>query len=119
MWYSEFKTAISVYTGLERDALHIHAALLLYILAMGLFRKSRRSRVPWLVVLALELLNEAMDASHNWGEERPGEIFAGSAKDLWNTMLWPTVLLFVGRYTSWFQRPRRVPPAAPSPDQSS
>ncbi|HEX8526748.1 hypothetical protein [Allosphingosinicella sp.] len=103
-WY-ELKDLVGFYTGLEQDALHVHAALALYILAMGLFRRSRRSRVPWLVVLGLELANEAYDLQHNW-PDGPDWALHSSAKDLWNTMLWPTVLLFVGRYTSWFQRPR-------------
>ncbi len=104
MQYHDLKNFLENYTGLERDALHVHGALLLYILAMALFRQSRRSRFPWLVVLGVELANEAYDLTHNVGT---GEELAGSAKDLWNTMLWPTVLLFVGRYTNWFERKRR------------
>ena len=100
MDYAQIKLLIEQYSGLEKDALHIHGALLLYILAMFAFRQSRRSRFPWLFVLAIELLNETLDLRRNglapmaWQE---------SAKDLWNTMLWPTVLLFVGRYTNLFQ----------------
>jgi hypothetical protein len=111
-WY-EVKGAIGAYTGLERDALHIHAALFLYLIAMGVFRRNRRSRVPWLVVLGIELLNEGYDAYYNWGEDLSW-IWASAAKDLWNTMLWPTMLLFVGRYTSWFQR-RTVADPVPGP----
>jgi hypothetical protein len=107
MWYAEAKEVIAAYTGLERDALHIHAALLLYIVSMGLFRRNRRSRVPWLVVLAAELANEALDLRANWGEAWDW-LLASTVQDLWNTMLWPTVLLFVGRYTSWFQRPAKA-----------
>ena len=106
MSFAEFKILIEHYTGLERDALHIHAAILLYIIAMAVFRQSRRSRFPWLVVLAAELLNEAHDLSINWFDD-PAWALAGSFKDLWNTMLWPTVLLLVGRYTRWFQKPNR------------
>lgn len=108
MSYQDLKAFIEQYSGLERDALHIHGALLLYILAMAVFRRSRRSRFPWLLVLGVELANEAYDISQNLGRSRD-EVIAGSAKDLWNTMLWPTVLLFVGRYTGWFakKRPRK------------
>lgn len=111
MTWIEIKEAIELYTGLERDALHVHAALFLYILAMALFRQSRRSRVPWLVVLAILVANEVYDLVHNW-QDGPEWALASSAKDLWNTMLWPTVLLFVGRYTTWFQRPRRLAEAS-------
>ena len=104
MTWFDIKELIEGYTGLERDALHIHAALFLYIAAMAVFRQSRRSRLPWLVVLAVELVNEGYDIYFNCCHE-PYWLITGAAKDLWNTMLWPTVLLLVGRYTTWFQRP--------------
>lgn len=111
-WF-DFKQLIETYTGLERDALHIHAALFLYLAAMGVFRRTRRSRIPWFFVLAVELANEGYDVWYNWGDPT-SEIWSSSIKDLWNTMLWPTVLLFVGRYTTWFQRPR---PGQAAPQQ--
>lgn len=114
-WF-DIKELVGTYTGLERDALHIHAALFLYLVAMGVFRQSRRSRVPWLVVLAIELANEAHDIWYNW-DEPPDWIWGSAAQDLWNTMLWPTVLLFVGRYTTWFQRrPQPLPEPEPLGD---
>jgi len=116
-WF-DLKELIGAYTGLERDALHIHGALFLYLIAMGLFRQNRRSRIPWLIVFAAELANEGYDAYFNWGEDREW-ILEGAAKDLWNTMLWPTVLLLVGRYTTWFQR-RPLPAAAePEPEDAT
>ncbi|HEX8364265.1 MAG TPA: hypothetical protein VF603_03160 [Allosphingosinicella sp.] len=102
-WY-DLKELMGTYTGLERDALHVHGALFLYLIAMAVLRQSRRSLLPWLIVLAAELTNEFYDAWYNWGEALAW-IWESSAKDLWNTMLWPTVLLLAGRYTSWFQRP--------------
>jgi hypothetical protein len=108
MWYVELKEFIAQYSGLERDALHIHGALLLYILAMFALRQTRRSRFPWLFVLAVELANEAFDLRHQYRTQGVG-YWDESAKDLWNTMLWPTVLLFVGRYTSLFQHRSRRP----------
>ncbi len=112
MSYSDLKTLVEQYSGLERDALHIHAAILLYLMSMGLFRKSRRSRIPWLVVLGLELANEAIDITHTPSSD-PQAVLTGSLKDLWNTMLWPTVLLFLGRYTTWFQKRRSSPADVP------
>jgi hypothetical protein len=113
MRYRDLKTLLEQYTGLERDALHIHGALLLYILAMAVFRQSRRSRFPWLVVLAAELANEAYDLTRGSEGDSDEEALAGSLKDLWNTMLWPSVLLLVGRYTNWFERKHRANPPHP------
>ena len=114
MSYHDLKVLIESYTGLEKDALHIHAALLLYILAMVAFRQSRRSRFPWLFVLAVELFNELLDLRHQYRLDEPLQ-WSGAAKDLWNTMLWPTVLLFIGRYTTLFQHRSRRPAGEAKP----
>jgi len=107
MDYAQFKDLITAYTGLEKDAIHIHVALLLYILALWMFRQSRRSRLPWLFVLTIEVGNETYDLVTNWSGG-PEWAMSEAGKDLWNTMLWPTVLLFVGRYTNWFSRIREL-----------
>ena len=107
-WLNELKLLIENYSGLEKDALHIHLALLLYMVAMAVFRQSRRSRLPWLFVLGVELVNEASDLFIQYGAGDRLDL-AGGAKDIWNTMLWPTVLLFIGRYTNLFQhRPHHL-----------
>jgi hypothetical protein len=103
MTYFELKDLISASTGLEKDALHIHAAIFIYLAAMAIFRRGRASGLPWLTVLLLELANEAYDVRHNWVDGADWAL-SGSAKDLWNTMLWPTVLLLIGRHTRWFER---------------
>jgi cell shape-determining protein MreD len=100
--FADIKIFIEAYTGLERDALHVHLALLIYMLAMFLFRQSRRSRFPWIAVLLFELANEFFDLNRQRLDGTPLD-WHESAKDLWNTMLWPTVLLLVGRYTTLFE----------------
>ena len=107
MDFAALKIWIGDYTGLEKDALHIHAALALYLLAMFAFRQTRRSRFPWLFVLFVELGNEAYDLWHQEANGEPAR-WDASMKDLWNTMLWPTVLLFIGRYTDIFQHRARA-----------
>jgi len=106
MSFADLKIFIESYSGLERDALHIHGALLLYLLAMAVFGQNRRSRFPWLFVLGVEIANEAYDLIFQYQGGEPLR-WDGSLKDLWNTMLWPTVLLFVGRYTTLFQHRTR------------
>jgi hypothetical protein len=100
MNYTHFKDLIAQYTGLEKDALHIHAALFIYILVAILFRRSPRSFLPWTMVLFVELANEAHDVWENWGAPA-GWVIGESVKDLWNTMLWPTVLLLAAHLTRW------------------
>ena len=96
------KLAIMSGTGLTRDALHIHLGLAAMVLAALLFRRSLRSLLPWFVALAACLLVEAADLRDDiatYGYLRWG----ASAHDLLNTMLWPTVLLLVARYTRLFR----------------
>ena len=52
-------------------------------------------------MLAVELINEIIDL--NKYTVVTDAAWHDSAKDIWNTMLWPTVLLFVGRYTNLFE----------------
>ena len=95
------KHFVERYSGLDRDALHVHVSLMLYIASMVLLRKSVRSVSPLLVVLAVEIANEAFDLRRHWHQGPSGAV-AESSKDLWNTMLWPTMLILSGRYTTWF-----------------
>ena len=90
--YNSFKTDISEWIGLSKDALHIHIGLALFVLAMLVFRKSPASLVPWLCVLGLELANELKDVFHF---ARSGVFFdlGDSPKDFINTLFWPTVLM--------------------------
>ncbi len=101
MDYTQLKELIEQFSGLGRDALHIHVALLIYFLVAVLFRRSRRSLVPWLAVFALAVANEAHDQWLDVSGGGPAWAMGESLKDLWNTMLWPTVLMLLGRYTSW------------------
>lgn len=100
MDYTGLKDLIEHYSGLDRDALHIHVALLIYILVAVLLRRSRHSLLPWLAVFGVLLANEVHDLWLDWSGG-PAWATGESLKDLWNTMLWPTVLMLVGRHTSW------------------
>jgi cell shape-determining protein MreD len=111
MWHTQVKLALEQYTGISQDALHVHAAIILYLVAMLVLRRSWRSPLPWLVVFALETVNELLDlreqyavgATSTWREAFAGG-FAEGLKDVLNTMIWPTVLLLVGRYASQIGR---------------
>ncbi len=86
------KGRISEAMGASQDLLHVHAGLLIFIVAALLLRRSMRSPLPLLIVIVFALFNESAD----W--------MAG--KDLWrfepvadviNTILWPTILFAAAR----------------------
>ena len=84
---------------IAKDALHIYFAFAIQVAAAAIFRKSLASFLPWLTVLAFELVNEGLDM---WLGEEPhlkAWQFAGARHDLINTMILPTVVLLLCRYS--------------------
>lgn len=89
--WSRAKMAIEHNIGIGSDLLHVYAGMLL-LLAIVLLSERRVSLgVSWLIVLAFECINEALDLSRP-----PGSVesdLASSLHDLFTTMFLPTVLL--------------------------
>lgn len=84
--------------GFHNDALHVMAGLALAILFAVLLRRSLADWLPWLLVLALELINEANDyLIETWPNEVPQQL-GEMAKDVALTMALPTLLLLVARH---------------------
>jgi len=84
---------------IAKDALHIYFAFVVQIAAAVIFRKSLASFLPWLTVLAFELVNEGLDM---WlGEEAHLKQwqYDGARHDIINTMILPTALLLLCRYS--------------------
>ena len=102
---NKIKTELTELLLLSRDALHIHVGLGIYVLAMLIFRRGPTSPLPWLVVLAFELANEAIDAVH--GQHFDLDI-TGATRDIGNTMLWPTVALLMARWLAWKRQPKLI-----------
>ena len=99
MGWFYFKEWLEATTRLDMDALHVHAGLLLQLLAAWTFRRSLRSPIPWLIVLGAEMANEAYDLSIDaWPEAERLSQWGESVKDLINTMIVPTLLLVLARY---------------------
>jgi hypothetical protein len=100
---------------LEKDALHIYAALLIQLVAAAWSRRSLGDARPWLWVLGIELANEWMDLLRG-GEPRlmPWQVVS-AVHDIINTMVLPTVLLVLCRKSpnlfAWTLRER---PEAPT-----
>ena len=92
---------------IAKDALHIYFAFVIQISAAAVLRKPMSNGLPWLAVLALELVNEGLDM---WlGEELHLKQWqlVGAAHDLVNTMILPTALLLLCRYSPGLFRSRR------------
>lgn len=101
-----FKLDIVRFTGLDRDALHVYAALILHTLAAVILRRDLADWRPWLVVAMAALLNEGADIySEVWPDHA---LQAGKAvHDLVNTMIAPSFILLVARrWPSLFGRTR-------------
>ena len=53
-------------TGLDKDALHIHVSLILYLGSCLAFRWKAKQWMPWLIVLLAALAGEALDIRDHW-----------------------------------------------------
>jgi hypothetical protein len=82
---------------LEKDALHIYAAVLIQLVVARWTGRTLGHLLPWNAVLAIELLNEIVDLARG-GEPRlmPWQIVSG-VHDIINTMALPTLLLILCR----------------------
>lgn len=111
MDWQHIKDVIALWTDLERDALHIYAALLVQVASAWILRKRLAHFLPWLCVLAFAVANEWLD-TYGDGLVEQWELDAG-LHDLWNSMLLPTWLLLLARFAPrLFVAP---PPAAGEP----
>ncbi len=101
--FQDYKILIESYTGLARDALHIHIGLLIFVIIRLCWRRKGGWILAWLGALAAALGGEWLDLRR---EILHGDVQSNAAHwhDIWNTMLWPTILLFVGQ---WLQPGRK------------
>jgi len=95
-WY-DFKYWLATASGLNMDALHVHAGIAIQLAAALLLRRSMKSPLPWLVVLVAIVVNENYDLHYEYWPDR-AEQWAESIKDFWNTMLLPTLLMLIARF---------------------
>lgn len=93
------KLHVSQITALERDALHIYAAVFIQCAVALLVRRPLSHPLPWFAVLFAGLVNEWADLTFEiWPEGDRDRQWAESARDLVNTILLPTALLLAARY---------------------
>jgi cell shape-determining protein MreD len=90
-----YKTRLVEVVGLTNDAMHVHGSILILFVSAIILRRRPDSIWCWLIVFAAELFNEYADLKG----VAPGEATMDAAvHDLYNTMLWPTVILILGRF---------------------
>ncbi|MCB1755739.1 MAG: hypothetical protein KDJ38_09465 [Gammaproteobacteria bacterium] len=81
--------------GLSKDALHVYVGLAVFMLVVAA-KKSVRSMLPWLAVLAVAVVGEILDRRDDiasLGHWR----WTASLHDVLNTLFWPTVLMLSAR----------------------
>lgn len=86
--YQSVADSIGPETGASDTLLHVHAGMAVLLLARLITRRSLATWVPFSVVLAMALVNEAFDYVH-----RGQLLMPDSALDLINTVFWPLVLM--------------------------
>lgn len=97
-FWLDLKDQVSSGSGISRDGLHIMAGLLGLLGASLLTRRPVSSPIPWLIVVAVTVSNEASDLfTEIWpGKDRERQ-WAESIHDLWNTLLVPSALMLLAR----------------------
>ncbi|MDT9599707.1 hypothetical protein [Sphingosinicella rhizophila] len=84
-------------SGLDMDALHVHAGIFLQVAAALVLRRSLASPLPWFAVLVAVLANEIYDFNYEVWPNRWDQVLEGF-RDSWNTLLLPTLFLVLTRY---------------------
>ncbi|MCW4463475.1 hypothetical protein OK349_17340 [Sphingomonas sp. BT-65] len=92
LFYAAIKDAIADDTGLGNTILHIHAGMLILLVARLISGRSLPTFVPFAAVLALELANEGIDRV-NHGTWR----WVDTTGDMVSTLFWPFVLSLATR----------------------
>ena len=91
--YSDGKRWLSDAVGASEDLLHVHAGLMIFVAAALLFRHRMRSRVPIALVYFFAVGNEIMD----FFGPTPSTSRLEPWLDIFNTVLWPTLLFIIAR----------------------
>ena len=110
MSWPELKTMVEGSIGLSQDAMHIYAAVLIQFAAAAVTRRTLAHPLPWLIVLALEMVNEWADVRSDNDLFEEWERWA-ALHDVINTMALPTLLLVMARVAPCLlSRPGDLPP---------
>lgn len=106
--FQTIKLILLSITGLSRDALHIYTGLITLFGAALVLHKPLRSSIPWLVVIWMGIVVESIDMYDDIAF-RGYWRWNASLHDFLNTLLWPTVIFLLAKYTVIFDSSRRNP----------
>jgi hypothetical protein len=109
--WGDWKQWVEAWLQLSPDALHIHAGIILWLLFALVTRRSLEHPLPWLLLLGVELANEAIDLNQPAGSIESN--WPASRHDILNTMAMPTLLLLSLGARRWWARRREGRDAAP------
>lgn len=101
--FQAIKLAIVGFTGLSKDALHVHVGMAMFLIVCALQRRWPASLLPATAVLVAALAGEALDLRDDLqglGYWR----WDASLHDVFNTTFWPVMLTWLSRA---FSSPRR------------
>lgn len=99
--FNSWKIWLVEFSGLEKDALHIYVALLVFLTACLACRWKAFQWKPWFAVLIVVLAGESIDIYETIGIEGRTYLW-GNWHDVRNTMLLPTVIMIMARYSNIF-----------------
>ncbi|OKY26603.1 hypothetical protein [Thalassotalea sp. PP2-459] len=95
--YQGLKLTILEFLSLSKDAIHIHIGLLVFFLAVLLWRRGRPDILALLPVFVIAGGMEVLDLQDDWaslGYMR----WSASLHDLINTIFWPTFVVVSNMY---------------------
>ena len=101
-----FKEALTAWLQIDRELLHVHLGLAVYLLVGTLMRNPLGSPVALLAVVVVELVNEGADYARYMASDWPWTP-ESTAADIINTLFWPTIIYFCA--------PRKAPRRQPEP----
>jgi hypothetical protein len=96
--FQSMKHEIVHVASLSKDALHIYVGIGVFLVCAAFSSKGLRSVFPILVVVALAVLGEALDARDDLRKFGHWRYFS-SLHDFLNTLFWPLVLWLLARYS--------------------
>lgn len=95
-WHA-LKLWLETTSGLDMDALHVHAGILCQVVVALVLRRRLSSPWPLLVTAAVILGNEYYDYHYEIWPQREVQ-WAEGVKDTWNTLLVPTFLFLLANF---------------------